>query len=156
MAAVAILLLALAALPLAAHRVPTSVIEMEDRQVTKRGGELYPGAWVPYRPRFRGGWRLSAGDAVSAPAVMRGDRVSVDVELMLVTRTATPPTLSLLSEDAVVATARIGVERSWQTLTFEDLEWERDARLGLVLNSGDAENTRDPLIIIDRATLRWR
>lgn len=155
MAAVAILLLALAALPLAAHRVPTSVIEMEDRQVTKRGGELYPEAWVPYRPRFRGGWRLSAGDAVSAPAVMGGERVSVEIDLKLLTRITTPPTLSLLSGDAVVATGEIGAERSWQTLSFENLEWKREARLGLVLNSG-VDNTGDLSVIVDRATLRWR
>ncbi len=92
---VALALLAVAAVPLAAHRAPTGVIEFEDRQVTKQGGLLYPEPWVPYRPRFRGGWRLTPGDSVAAPVVPGGDRLSVELQLMRVGRSeATPRSLA--------------------------------------------------------------
>ncbi|MEJ2085244.1 MAG: hypothetical protein P8Y44_06135, partial [Acidobacteriota bacterium] len=72
-----------AALPLAGATVATRVVEFEDQQVSKSGGEIYPDAWVPGRPRFRGGWKLSDGDTLSAPVNVGGAAARLQIDLQV-------------------------------------------------------------------------
>ena len=151
----ALLLAALAAIPLAAHRVPTHVIELEDSHVDKAGGELYPEAWVPYRPRFRGGWRMVAGDSVSMPIVAGGTRLAIDVELMVAAGTDEPGQLSLRTADRELAVRSIDAVRGWQTVTFHGLEWADGATLAVRLVSRDLDSDAESTVILDRVTLLW-
>lgn len=152
---IALLLLALAVVPLAAHFVPTQIIEMEDRQVTKIGGELYPEVWVPYRPRFRGGWRLVSGESVSAPVVTGGGRVSIELELMLVAERNSPLTVELRAGDEILATERLGAGSGWQAISFADLDWVEGAPLELSLGAERMDEAAEGSVVFDRATLRW-
>ncbi len=152
---VALALLAVAAVPLAAHRAPTGVIEFEDRQVTKQGGLPYPEPWVPYRPRFRGGWRLTPGDSVAAPVVPGGDRLSVELQLMRAGRSEAPPAVSLLAGKDALASATLDLARNWQAVTFEGLDWMEGEPLVLKLEGSGSDGVTESAVVLDRAILRW-
>src|SRR5947208_540408 len=79
----AVLLLA-AALPPAAARVPTRVVELEDPQVWKSGGHLFPDRWVIERARYRGSWVLRVGERLRAPVVPGGRRVCLALHAQLI------------------------------------------------------------------------
>ncbi len=153
---VVLALLAVAAVPLAAHRVPTGVIEFEDRQVTKQGGDLYPEPWVPYRPRFRGGWRLTRGDSVSAPVVPGGERLSVELQLMPFGRSDTTLAVSLLAGEDALASATLDPARRRQTVVFEGLDWIEGEPLVLRLDGSGSDGVTESALVLDRATLQWK
>src|SRR6185436_164870 len=52
-AGVTLVIVAAAALPLVAARLPTRMVEMEDPQVWKSGGHIHPDLWVIERTRYR-------------------------------------------------------------------------------------------------------
>ena len=120
--ATATLLLAVAALPLAATHVPTSVVEFEDRQVIKAGGELYPGPWVPYRPRSRGSWKLGAGESVQIPVVAGGQHVSIEIDLLRRGGSSGVVKIEAHAGSNPLGSWPLGFDPSWQTLTIESRE----------------------------------
>lgn len=153
--ATAILLLGVAALPLAATHVPTRIVEFEDRQVVKEGGELYPGAWKPYRPRFRGGWKLTAGESVEAPVITGGRQVSIELDIQRAGRSSDAAEVVVFAGALRLGTWPLGAERGWQTLVIENSEWPADADLRLEL--GPAETSQASAeVILDRARLFWQ
>jgi hypothetical protein len=153
---VALALLAVAAVPLAAHRVPTHVIEFEDRQVTQQGGSLYPEPWTPYRPRFRGGWRLTRGDWVSAPVVSGGERLVIELQLRPSGRSDIPPAVSLLAGETALVSATLDSARRWQTVVFEGLDWIEGEPLVLRLDGSGSDGVTESAVVLDRATLHWK
>ena len=153
---VVLTLLALAAVPLAAQRLTTRLIEMEDRQVIKIGGELYPELWEPYRPRFRGGWRVMAGDSVRAPVVAGGEQVSITLELRFRHRHETPLVVSVSAGDEVLAERALVALRNWQILEFEHLDWIEDSPLVLNFEAPSSPATSAAgTVILDRVRLHW-
>ena len=152
---VALLLVALAAVPLAARLAPTRVIEMEDHHLSQRGGELYPEAWAPYRPRFRGGWRLRSGESVAAPIAAGGTSVSVELELLFAKASDGPPSVILQIGDQTLGAQTVEATRGWQTLSFENLEWAGGEPMVFVLESRDFGESANSSVILDRATLTW-
>lgn len=61
----------------AARAVPSARIELEDYQVEKLGGRLFPEQWAVQRAAFRGGWVLAPYDAVRLPVIPGGSRVDL-------------------------------------------------------------------------------
>jgi len=153
--ATAVLLLGVAALPLAATHVPTGIVEFEDRQVVKQGGELYPGAWKPYRPRFRGGWKITAGESVEAPVIAGGRQVSIELDIQRADRSDDEVAVAIHAGKLPVGTWPLGSERGWQTLVIENSEWPADAGLRLELGStGTSQVSAE--VILDRARFFWQ
>src|SRR6185503_11003680 len=77
---VALALSAPAAALVAAAKLPTRVVELEDAQVAATAGALYPQLWTFDRPRFRGGWHFFGGTRVEAPVVAGSERVRLRIE----------------------------------------------------------------------------
>lgn len=151
---VAALLLAVAALPLAARAVPTHWAEFEDRQVIKQGGELYPPPWLPYRPRFRGGWRLEPGASVRVPVVPGGRRVSLRVDLQI-SGAADGSQLELAAGGEALGRWPLTGGPSWQTLSVSDRLWPPGAPLVASFVSEDGDGT-SPRLLLDRVRFEWR
>ena len=153
--ATAMMLLGVAAVPLAATRLPTSVVEFEDRQVVKKGGELYPSPWMPYRPRYRGGWKLTAGSSVQAPVNAGGQRVSIDLDIQRTGRSTKAVAIVVHAGALHLGTWPLGSGRDWQTVVIEDLDWPADAELRVELQEKQAESPRVE-VVLDRARFHWQ
>lgn len=148
------MLLGLATLPLAAAQVPTGVVEFEDRQVMKRGGQLYPDPWVPFRPRFRGGWKLAAGESVWAPVVAGGQRVSIEIDLQRLGRSLDAGEVVILAGSHRLGVWPLAAERGWQTVTVDSLEWPSGFDFIVeVTERGSVDSGGE--VILDRARFVW-
>lgn len=153
--ATAILLLGVAALPLAATHISTGVVEFEDRQVVRRGGELYPSSWKPSRPRFRGGWKLTTGASVEAPVIAGGRHVSIELDLQRAGRSANATAAVVAHAGTLhLGTWPLGLERGWQTVVIEESAWPAGAGLRLELQPVEASQAQAE-IILDRARFFW-
>ncbi len=170
-------LLLAAALPIGASSMVTRVVEFEDAQVSKQGGALYPEAWVSGRPRFRGGWKLGAGDKLSVPVNSVGAGVDVSIDLQFrgfrsaaSTREGTSqktglpsegtprsamPDLDLILGDLVVPLEGLSVGGGWQTATASFDEWPPDVPLVIRFGAPDGDWSRAE-ILLDRARFDWR
>ncbi len=153
--ATAWVLLAAAALPLAATRVPTAVVEFEDRQVAKAGGELHPGPWVPYRPRYRGGWILRSGESLRAPVVALGERVTIEIDIRVRGRWPNGPQVEIWAGEALLGALTLTEGGEWQSLTLEESRWPAGADLRIAVTT-DAEPDAGANLIFDRARLSWQ
>jgi hypothetical protein len=144
-----------AALPLAAARVPTQVVELEDPQVWKSGGHLYPDRWVIERARYRGSWVLRVGERIQAPVVPGGRRVLLTLHAQLIRNQPVPFAVDLQAGDRLLATWRPGRERAWETVTLGPFDWPRGAPLVLAAQGdhppGDLNGA-----LLDRVDLEWR
>ena len=141
------LMLGVASLPVAAAHISTGIVEFEDRQVAKRGGELYPGPWEPFRPRYRGGWKLATGESVSVPVVAGGERVSIEIEYQRRGRSADPGEIVVHAGSVQLGTWSLGDARGWQALVVESRDWPAGANLTVEARGGQ--------IILDRARFTW-
>ena len=149
------MLVAVAAGPIAAERIPTRWIELEDRQVVKQGGRLYPDPWIPYRPRYRGGWSLAPGDSVRAPVVPGGERASLSIDVRIDGVASEPIGLRVLQEDTLLAPFDLGPQRRWQTVQLERIDWIAGADLILEVDGGLSGDDRGR-IVVDRVRFSWR
>lgn len=155
LAGVALLLAAAAALPVAAHRLVTGRVELEDVWVRKRGGEIYPERWAPARERERGGWRIAPGDSLEAPVVPGSGRVEIALDLHVSPGAPEGLAIEVLAGDRRVATAALPRPPGWRELRLPPLEWPPGARqLGLRL-AAPAEAPAAPAVILDGVDLRW-
>lgn len=153
--ATSLLLLVLAALPMAAARVTTTVVEFEDRQVIKAGGELYPGPWEPYRPRFRGGWKVAAGQSLQAPIVSGGGEFLLRIDFQPMGRVSQTAEIEAYAGQLHLGSWPAGVERGWQTVDFEGDRWP--AGSDLVVQLAGVESTEEQSeIVLDRARFSWQ
>lgn len=152
--ATAAMLLGVASLPVAAARLPTGVVEFEDRQVVKTGGRLHPDPWVPYRPRFRGGWRLAAGDSLQVPVVTGGKKASIEIDLQRVGSSSGVAEVEARAGSQLLGTWSLDAGRSWQTVAIESHAWPSDANLSLEI-PGEGTTDRRVEVIFDRARLTW-
>jgi len=148
--------LALAAvLPVAAARLPTRTVELEDPQVWKSGGHLYPDRWVIERASYRGSWVLRVGDRLQVPLVPAGRRVLLTIQAQLIRNQPVPFSVDLLAGGHLLATWRPGRERTWESISLGPFEWPAGAPLVLA-----AQGARPPGelngVLLDRVDLAWQ
>ena len=148
------LLLAAAALPLAARRIPTAVVEFEDPYVGKQGGRLFPDRWVIERPRYRGGWVLSAGESLRAPVVAGGPRVRVRLHFQFLRRRRGPLQLELSAGGRPLAVVRLRAPRVWESPELGPFEWPEGAPL-VIAAKGPVFGGQPNGVLLDRAELEW-
>jgi hypothetical protein len=161
------LLAAAAALPLAAARLPTRVVEFEDPWVAKSGGHLHPDRWTVARTGYRGGWVLGGGEAARAPVVAGGGALAVRLHLTFIENRPAPFDLELRAGDQVVHAWRVGDgrggpggpggrgQRGWRWLEAGPVAWP--AGSPLVVAAFDRRPGGPPNgVILDRAELAWR
>lgn len=154
-AGVAVALLAWPALLVAAHRLPTRAIELEDPWVEHRGGLLYPERWVIDRTRFRGGWILTEGSSASARPVPGGGEVDLRVDWSFIRNTPTPVALEVRAGDRLLARLRPGAPGVWQTSRLGPFPWTAGERLTLAATAPPDAPPANGLVI-DRVELDWR
>ncbi len=137
-----------------AQRRHTSVIEFEDPWIEPSGGELHPGLWVIYRPRYKGGWTLPAGQSLSIPVVPGGNLLTIVVELREPTPQMGEAVLEIRSGKKILKRRPIQALGKWRRLRVIDLPWDGEGPLVLAIRRR-SRNT-DPEILFDRAWLEWR
>jgi hypothetical protein len=148
------LLVLAAALPLAAARVPTSVIEFEDPQVLKSGGHLHPDRWVIERPRYRGGWVLRVEERLTAPVVPGGRRVRLVLEGELIRNQPVPFYLDLQAGETVLARWTPHRSRSWRRVALGPFDWPAGKPLVLAAHGEHPPGALNGAIL-DRIELQW-
>ncbi|HXO26726.1 MAG TPA: hypothetical protein VOA80_05250, partial [Thermoanaerobaculia bacterium] len=151
---IAAALAAAAALPLAAVRVPTHVIELEDPQVIKLGGHLYPDRWVIERTLYRGGWVLRVGDQVRAPVVAGGQRVRLTLAAELIRNQPVPFAVDVAAGDRLLAVWTPVRERAWEELALGPFDWPRGAPLVLTAHGPHPPGALNGAVL-DRIELAW-
>jgi hypothetical protein len=143
-----------AALPLAATRVPTSTIELEDPEVRKSGGHLHPDLWVIERPLYRGGWVLRVEEKVTAPVIPGGRRVRLVLEAELIRNQPVPFSLDIRAGDTLLAQWTPHRARSWGRVVLGPFDWPAGAELVLAAH-GDHPPGALNGAILDRVRLEW-
>jgi hypothetical protein len=151
---IAAALAAAAVLPLAAARVPTRVIELEDPQVIKLGGHLYPDRWVIERTLYRGGWVLRVGDQVRAPVVAGGRRVRLTLAAELIRNQPVPFAVDIAAGDRLLAVWTPVRERAWEDLTLGPFDWQPGAPLVLTAHGPHPPGALNGAVL-DRIELAW-
>ena len=147
-------LLAPTLIAIGSQTLHTSVVELEDPWIEASGGEVHPELWVVYRPRYRGGWTLPAGESVSIPVVPGGQRLTLIVELQQPTAAMGPAVLEVRSGERTLKHRPIQAEGKWRRVRVADLPWEGDSPL--VLSIRRRVRGANPEILLDRAWLEWR
>jgi hypothetical protein len=145
---VALALAAPGAALVAAARLPTRVVELEDAHVEHAGGGLYPAPWTFDRGRFRGAWRLVAGARASASIVAGGGRLRLRIACQ--TERPRPAVLVVAAGEREVARVAVGPALRWQQLDVGPLAWPRGAPLVLTVPAGA------PPLLVDRVELDWQ
>jgi hypothetical protein len=151
---IAVLLALAAALPLAATRVPTSVIELEDPAVGKSGGHLHPDLWVIERPLYRGGWVLRVEETLAAPVVPGGRRVRIVLEAELIRNQPVPFAIDIRAGDRLLARWTPHRVRSWRRVVLGPFAWPAGQPLVLAAH-GDHPPGALNGAILDRVELGW-
>lgn len=151
----AALLLAVAAVPAVAARLPTRVVHFEDPQVTTSLGSVHPDRWVIERTRYRGGWAMPEGMWVSAPVVAGGERVV----LRLVARglehvPGRPVDIALESGGRRLGTVRLPPGGAWGAREVGPVAWSRGEPLTVVVVPQDETVANGA--ILDKVELEWR
>jgi hypothetical protein len=154
LAGVALLLAGAALLPAAAARVPTRVIEMEDPQVWKSGGNLHPYRWIIERTRYRGGWVLRVGDTLKAPVVAGGHQVKIRLHAQLIRNQPVPFNLDIKEGDRVLASWH-PARTVWEVVEVGPFDWR--AGEPLVLSAyGPYPPGEVNGAILDKVEMEWR
>ncbi|HWM90526.1 MAG TPA: hypothetical protein VN493_07135 [Thermoanaerobaculia bacterium] len=147
-------LLSAAALPLAAARVPTRAVELEDPQVWKSGGHIHPELWIIERTRHRGGWVLRIGETLKAPVEPGGERVTIELQAELIRNQPVPFRLDVRAGDRLLAVWAPGRSRVWETITLGPFDWPEGEPLVLAAYGPHPPGALNG-VILDRVVLRW-
>jgi hypothetical protein len=151
---IAAVLAAAAALPIVAVRVPTRVIQLEDPQVQKLGGHLYPDRWEIERSRYRGGWVLRVGDQLRAPVVAGGRQVRLTLAAELIRNQPVPFAVDIDAGDRLLAVWTPVRDRYWEELTLGPFEWPAGAPLVLIAHGPHPPGEINGAVL-DRIELAW-
>lgn len=152
---IAAVLAAVAALPIAATRAPTHVIELEDPQVIKLGGHLYPDRWVIERTLYRAGWVLRVGDQLRAPVVPGGRQVRLTLGAELIRNQPVPFAVDIAAGDRLLAVWTPVRERFWEDLTLGPFDWPPGAPLVLTAHGPHPPGSLNGAVL-DRIELAWQ
>jgi hypothetical protein len=155
LAGIVALLAGVALLPLAAARLPTRVVELEDPQVMKFGGHLYPDRWITDRTLYRGGWVLRVGDQVAAPIVAGGRRVRLQLTAEFIRNQPVPFAVDIAAGERLLAVWTPVRERSWDALALGPFDWPAGAPLVLTAHGPHPPGALNGAIL-DRIDLAWR
>ena len=153
---VAAALLAPAFAALAAARLPTRVIELEDPQVVASGGDLFPGLWTFDRLRFPAGWRMQEGVRVEAPVVAGGERVELTLVMQRPRRSPREGVLVIAAGERELARVSTPRRPPWRAHRVGPLDWPAGEPLVLTLEPVPGWRGRPALVSVDRVELRWR
>ena len=153
-AGVAALVGVAALLLVAAHRLPTRVVEIEDPWVAKSGGGVWPGPWVTDRTRFDGGWMLYDGAAARAPVVAGGAAAVLEVRWAAFHREAAEIELEISVGERTVARRRGATSDGWRTDRVEVSDWPPGAPL--VLRCAEPAGRPVRAAVVDRVEVSWR
>jgi hypothetical protein len=132
----------------------TSVIELEDPWIEASGGRVHPELWVVYRPRYRGGWILPAGQSLSIPVVPGGNRFDLIVDLREISTDVDDAVLEIRSGQDLLKRRPLNSVGKWTWLRVGDLPWNGDGPLVLAIRRRDRD--ADPEVLLDRARLVWQ
>jgi hypothetical protein len=155
LAGVALLLGTVAVLPLAAARLPTRVVELEDPHVWKSGGHIHPEPWVVERTRHRGGWVLRVTEQLKVPVEPGGRRVRLRLESEFIRNQPTPFEIEILQGDRRLAVWRPARERTWETVVLGPFDWTDGEPLVLSAHGPSPPGQLNGAIL-DRLELEWR
>lgn len=153
-AGVAALLLAAAILPVAASRLPTRVVELEDPHVWKSGGHPHPEIWVVERTRYRGGWVLRVSERLQVPVAPGGKRVRIKLDAEFIRNQPGPFTLEICAGDRRLALWRPDRARKWETIVLGPFDWT-DGQPLVLRAHGPAPPGQLNGVILDRLVLEW-
>lgn len=152
---IAFLLVATAALPLAAARLPTRIVELEDPHVWKSGGHIHPEPWVVERTRHRGGWVLRVTEQLKVPVEPGGRRVRLRLEAELIRNQPVPFEIEILQGGRRLAVWRPERERTWETIVLGPFDWTDGEPLVLSAHGPSPPGQLNGAIL-DRLELEWR
>lgn len=149
------LLLVAAAVPVAASRLPTRVVHLEDPQVTKSLGAVHPDRWVIERTRYRGGWALPEGAWTIAPVVAGGERVT----LRLVARglehvPGRPVDIAFECGGRRLGVVRLPAGGAWGERRLGPVDWTPGEALTVLVVPQDERVANGA--ILDLVVLEWR
>ena len=136
------------------ERHPTSVVEFEDPWIETSGGRLHPELWVVYRPHYRGGWILPAGQSISIPVVPGGSRLDLIVELKEPSKTMGDAVLEIRAGSAILKRRPLESLGRWRRVRVGNLPWSGEG--ALVLSIRRRGRDTDPEVLLDRARLHWQ
>jgi hypothetical protein len=142
----ALALVAPAAALVAAARLPTRVVELEDPQVATSGGALFPSRWTFDRPRFRGAWHLAGGSTAEAPVVPGGARL----RLRLWCQAETGAAQLVVGAGQTILAATTVPAAPWRAVDLGPFAWP-PGRPPLVL----ALDPASAPLLVDRVELDW-
>ncbi|HXU44353.1 MAG TPA: hypothetical protein VN783_02420 [Thermoanaerobaculia bacterium] len=148
----------LAALPSAAFRLPTRVVEFEDEQVVKKGGHLDPERWVVDRTRFRGTWVLREGERMEAPVSPGGHRLRLVLHGYFIRHHPGDLAVQVQAGGLPLATLRFHSERIWEARTVGPVDWPAGAPLSISLPPPASQLPPGGMangMLFDRAELVW-
>ena len=147
-------LLAPSLVAVGAQQRTSSVIEFEDPWIETSGGRVHPELWVVYRPRYRGGWILPAGQSLSIPLVPGGSRFDLIVDLKRPSMEMGSAVLEIRSGPKILKQRPLRSLGNWTRFRVSDLPWSGEGPLVLTIRrrSRDA----DPEVLLDRARLVWQ
>lgn len=137
----------------AAHRLPTRVVQVEDPWVRQVGGTLEPELYRPSRVLFTGAWRLSAGASASFRPIAGSERVELELHFRAAP-TGRWATLELWRDGVRLAEWSADPRAGWTAERSPTLEWPREAELELRAACPVAGACG--AVDIDRVEMRWR
>lgn len=154
LAGLAAVLAAAAALPLAADRMPTRVVELEDPHVWKSGGHIHPELWIIERARHRGGWVLRIGERLRAPVAPGGERVTIELQAELIRNQPVPFRLNVQAGERLLAVWTPNRQRVWETVALGPFDWPAGEPLVLAAYGPFPPGAPNGAIL-DRVVMRW-
>ncbi|MEM6792341.1 MAG: hypothetical protein AAF725_00035 [Acidobacteriota bacterium] len=140
-----------AALPLAATRLPTRVVEAEDAWARKEGGLLHPERWRPQRPYEIGAWRMTTQARLEAP-VVRGGEAAV-IRLHVKRDTAGPRKFEISAGEAPIGTLELEELADWSWYEFRIASWPQGAPL--VISAPQPDPRPEIGMLLDRVEISW-
>lgn len=140
----------------AAERLPTRTVELEDPWVEKSGGAVFPEPWVTERTRFRGGWTLREGESLEVPVVAGGEGVSIRLAVQFVRNRRAPLDLEVRAGERLLARWRGSDDRRWSELELGPFGWPAGEPLVIVASAGGRRADERPNgVVLDRLELTW-
>jgi len=150
----AVLLVAAVLVP-AAARVPTRVAEIEDPQVARNGGHIYPDRWIIERARHRGGWVLRVNERLEVPVEAGGRRVRLVLHGQLIQNQPVPFRLDVRAGDRLLAIWAPGRDRTWDEVTLGPFDWPAGTPLVLAAFGPHPPGELNG-IALDRVDFKWQ
>jgi hypothetical protein len=143
-----------AGLPIAAERLPSRVVELEDPYVRTFGGHPEPERWTFDRTRFRGAWVLREGEYLESEVVGSG-RARLTLDARFVRHHQGPLVLAVRAGDRVLGELVFDRLESWETRSLGPFDWPAGADLVIGVRPSGVAGAANG-ILLDRVRFEWR